>query len=66
MDMGVDRSIQLLQEISQKSAFAEQQLGIVRNQIAQKKREERLLQLSAQELGGLPNDTAVYDGVGKM
>ncbi|WPG99352.1 Hypothetical protein R9X50_00216600 [Acrodontium crateriforme] len=57
---------QLLQEISSKAAFAEQQLGIVRGQMAQKHRESRMLQLSATELEALPKDTPVYDGVGKM
>ncbi|KAI6792723.1 hypothetical protein KC367_g2634 [Hortaea werneckii] len=57
---------QLLQEISSKAAFAEQQLNIVRAQIASKKREERKLQLSNKELSDLPSLTPVYDGVGKM
>jgi hypothetical protein len=57
---------QLLQEIEQKSAFAQQQLGIVRAQIASKNRESRMLQLSAVELDALPKETPIYDGVGKM
>ncbi|SMR43399.1 unnamed protein product [Zymoseptoria tritici ST99CH_1E4] len=57
---------QLLQEIEQKSAFAQQQLGIVRAQIASKNRESRMLQLSAVELDALPKETPLYDGVGKM
>ncbi|GAB7361020.1 hypothetical protein MBLNU230_g1062t1 [Neophaeotheca triangularis] len=57
---------QLLQEIEQKAAFAQQQLGIVRGQMAAKKREERMLQLSTVELNALPQETPVYDGVGKM
>ncbi|KAK4635115.1 putative prefoldin subunit 1 [Fulvia fulva] len=57
---------QLLQEIEQKAAFAQQQLGIVRTQIAAKTRENRMLQLSSTELDTLPKDTPVYDGVGKM
>ncbi|KAF2771699.1 Prefoldin [Teratosphaeria nubilosa] len=57
---------QLLQEISGKAAFAEQQLGIVRAQIASKNRENRMLQLSSTEMDALPKDTPVYDGVGKM
>jgi prefoldin subunit 1 len=58
--------LQLLQEIEQKAAFSQQQLGIVRAQIAAKTRESRLLQLSQQELDALPKETPVYDGVGKM
>ncbi|CAK3959052.1 related to prefoldin subunit 1 [Lecanosticta acicola] len=57
---------QLLQEIEQKSAFAQQQLGIVKSQIASKNRASRMLQLSSNELDTLPKDTPVYDGVGKM
>jgi len=57
---------QLLQEISSKAQFAEQQLGIVNTQIASKKRESRRLQLSDTEMDALPKDTSVYDGVGKM
>ncbi|KAK5114895.1 hypothetical protein LTR62_002054 [Meristemomyces frigidus] len=57
---------QLLQEISSKAAFAEQQLGIVRGQIASKNRETRMLQLSDTEIDALPKQTPVYDGVGKM
>ncbi|KAK0289352.1 hypothetical protein LTR35_002549 [Friedmanniomyces endolithicus] len=57
---------QLLQEISSKAQFAEQQLGIVNTQIASKKRESRRLQLSDTEMDALPKDTPVYDGVGKM
>ncbi|EMD01247.1 hypothetical protein BAUCODRAFT_21176 [Baudoinia panamericana UAMH 10762] len=57
---------QLLQEISAKAQFAEQQLGIVRTQMATKNRESRMLQLSTTEMNALPKDTPVYDGVGKM
>lgn len=59
-------SLQLLQEIEAKSAFASQQLGIVRSQIAAKQRESRMLQLSNTEMDALPKATPVYDGVGKM
>jgi len=58
--------VQLLQEIEQKSAFAQQQLGIVKSQIASKNRESRMLQLSEVELDTLPKETPIYDGVGKM
>lgn len=56
----------MLQEISSKAAFAEQQLGIVRAQIASKNRESRMLQLSNTEMDALPQETPVYSGVGKM
>lgn len=58
--------MKLLQEIEQKSAFAQQQLGIVKSQIASKNRESRMLQLSEVELDTLPKETPIYDGVGKM
>jgi len=61
-----DPPFQLLQEISSKAAFAEQQLGIVRAQIASKNRETRMLQLSSTEMDTLPAETPVYNGVGKM
>ncbi|QIX02193.1 hypothetical protein AMS68_007710 [Peltaster fructicola] len=57
---------QLLQEIEAKAAFSQQQLGIVRSQLATKQREKRMLELSSNELGALPKETPVYDGVGKM
>ena len=69
IEMCIQRTLkerQLLQEISSKAAFAEQQLGIVRTQIASKNREQRMLQLSNKELSDLPSLTPVYDGVGKM
>ena len=58
--------MQLLQEISSKAQFAEQQLGIVRAQMASKNRESRMLQLSNTEMDALPQETPVYDGVGRM
>ncbi len=57
---------QVLREIESKAAFSAQQLQIVRGQISSKTREKRMLELSSKELDGLPNDTPVYDGVGKM
>ncbi|KAF2189666.1 Prefoldin [Zopfia rhizophila CBS 207.26] len=56
----------ILQEIGQKKAFAEQQLAIVKQQMAVKTRENRMLQLTASEVDSLPGDTNVYEGVGKM
>jgi prefoldin subunit 1 len=57
---------QVLQEISQKKAFAEQQLVIVKQQKAARTREGRMLQLTSSEVSSLPGDTKVYEGVGKM
>jgi prefoldin subunit 1 len=58
--------VQVLQEIGQKKAFAEQQLVIVRQQKAARTREGRMLQLTSSEVSSLPADTKVYEGVGKM
>ena len=57
---------QILQEIGQKKAFAEQQLVIVRQQKVSNTRESRMLQLTASEMESLPKETKVYEGVGKM
>ncbi|KAH7096010.1 Prefoldin [Paraphoma chrysanthemicola] len=56
----------VLQEISQKKAFAEQQLLIVRQQKTARTREGRMLQLTSSEVSSLPAETRVYEGVGKM
>lgn len=57
---------QLLTEIEQKAAFSQQQIGVVKAQIAAKNREARMLQLTSTEVSSLPKDTNVYEGVGKM
>jgi prefoldin subunit 1 len=41
-------------------------MSIVKAQISAKSREGRLLQLTSKELAGLPANTQVYEGVGKM
>ncbi|KAG9947804.1 Prefoldin, partial [Aureobasidium melanogenum] len=56
----------LLQEIEQKAQFCQQQMVIVKTQMNTKTRENRMLQLTAAELDGLPSDANVYEGVGKM
>jgi hypothetical protein len=53
-------------EIEQKSQFSSQQIQVVKAQMASKARENRMLQLTASEVGALPKDTHVYEGVGKM
>lgn len=45
---------------------AQQQISLVRTQVASKQREMRLAQLTRGEIASLPSDTAVYEGVGKM
>ena len=57
---------QLLQEIQGKAQFAEQQLVLVRQQMQSQTRKKRMLELSTAEIDALPQDTRVYNGVGKM
>jgi len=58
--------LQLLQEIEQKAALSQQQITVVKAQIASKSRENRMLQLTLSEIESLPANTNVYEGVGKM
>lgn len=58
--------IQLVQEIETQAIQAQQQINVVKSQISIKQRDIRMLQLTSSELSGLPADTAVYEGVGKM
>jgi prefoldin subunit 1 len=55
-----------MQEIESRAIFSQQQLQIVKTQMAAKQRDIRLTQLTDKELEGLPKETAVYEGVGKM
>lgn len=57
---------QLVREIEAQAVAAQQQIGLVRTQLASKQRELRLAQLTRSEISSLPPDTAVYEGVGKM
>ncbi|TQV96032.1 hypothetical protein V2A60_001183 [Cordyceps javanica] len=56
----------LAREIEAQAASAQQQIGIARTQIAGKQREQRLVKLTLSELSSLPEETVVYEGVGKM
>ncbi|KZF26296.1 Prefoldin [Xylona heveae TC161] len=56
----------LAQEIETRAVVSQQQIGIVRTQIAAKQRDVRLQELTANEATTLPKDTKVYEGVGKM
>ncbi|KAF8417451.1 Prefoldin [Tirmania nivea] len=56
----------LLQEIEARATLSQQQLQVVRGQVATKQRDIRLNQLTIKELESLPKDTNVYEGVGKM
>lgn len=57
---------QLLQEIEARATLSQQQLQVVRGQVAAKQKDIRLNQLTIKELEPLQNDTNVYEGVGKM
>ncbi|KAG0649707.1 Prefoldin subunit 1 [Hyphodiscus hymeniophilus] len=56
----------LVQEIESQAVQAQQQINVVKSQIAVKQREIRMLQLTSSEVSTLPKDTTVYEGVGKM
>ncbi|EWC43970.1 hypothetical protein DRE_01322 [Drechslerella stenobrocha 248] len=56
----------VLQEIETQAILSQQQLSVVKSQIASKQRDSRLLQLTEAELNSLPPSTKVYEGVGKM
>ncbi|KAK2742689.1 hypothetical protein FQN57_005144 [Myotisia sp. PD_48] len=56
----------LVQEIEAQAIAAQQQINIVRSQIASKQRDMRLLELTSDEISQVPKDANVYEGVGKM
>ena len=55
-----------MQEIESQAIQSQQQISIVRSQIAVKQREIRMLELTSKEVSDLPSDTNIYEGVGKM
>ncbi|KAF3939519.1 hypothetical protein ABW19_dt0208188 [Dactylella cylindrospora] len=56
----------VLQEIETQAILSQQQLAVVKSQIAAKQRDSRLIQLTEAELSSLSPSTKVYEGVGKM
>jgi chaperonin cofactor prefoldin len=58
--------VQLVREIETQALVAQQQIGLARGQITSKQREQRLVRLTLSEMADLPEDAAVYEGVGKM
>lgn len=56
----------LVREIETQAIAAQQQIGLVRTQLASRQREMRLAQLTRVEISTLPTDTPIYEGVGKM
>lgn len=57
---------QLVQEIENQAIQSQQQIVNVRQQMAIKTREIRMLELTSKEVGDLPSGTNIYEGVGKM
>ena len=57
---------QLVQEIETQAIQSQQQISLVRSQMASKQREIRILELTSKEVGDLPSNTNIYEGVGKM
>jgi hypothetical protein len=55
-----------VREIESQAIAAQQQISLVRTQMAAKQREKRLAQLTRSEMSMLPPETRVYEGVGKM
>jgi chaperonin cofactor prefoldin len=55
-----------VREIESQAVAAQQQITLVRTQVAAKQRELRLAQLTRNEIASLPTETPVYEGVGKM
>jgi chaperonin cofactor prefoldin len=55
-----------VREIESQAIAAQQQIGLVRTQLASRQREMRLAQLTRAEISMLPPDTPIYEGVGKM
>ncbi|KAJ0268096.1 hypothetical protein COL922a_014824, partial [Colletotrichum nupharicola] len=56
----------LLQEIKSRVISSQQQIGITKAQMTTKQRDMRMLELTSKEIGTLPGDTKVYEGVGRM
>jgi len=56
----------LVQEIESQAIQSQQQISVVRSQIAGKQREIRMLELTSKEVSELPSGTNIYEGVGKM
>lgn len=56
----------LLQEVETQAMVSQQKIQQTQGEISAKRRETRLNQLTSNELVGLPKDTNVYEGVGKM
>ncbi|KAI1915812.1 hypothetical protein LOZ61_001484 [Ophidiomyces ophidiicola] len=56
----------LVQEIEAQAIASQQQIGLVKSQITAKQRDMRLSELTSNELGQVPPNTNVYEGVGDV
>ncbi|KAF7588152.1 Prefoldin subunit 1 [Aspergillus hancockii] len=56
----------LLHELENRIVSSQQQIGLAKAQMTTKQKAIRLLELTSNEMGTLPSDTRVYEGVGKM
>ncbi len=57
---------QILVQIQQTAVQSQRALSVTRQQVANKERERRILQLTVSEIGQIENSVNVYKGVGKM
>ena len=55
-----------MREIESQAIVAQQQIGQTRQQMTAKQRETRMMRLTMDEISGLPPNSNVYEGVGKM
>ena len=55
-----------MREIEDQAIAAQQQIGLARTQTSSKQREMRMLRLTLDEVSALPEETNVYEGIGKM
>ncbi|KAI9445405.1 Prefoldin [Lactarius indigo] len=56
----------ILVQIQQTAVQSQRALSVTRQQVANKERERRILQLTVSEIGQIENSANVYKGVGKM
>jgi prefoldin subunit 1 len=57
---------QILVQIQQTAVQSQRALSVTRQQVANKERERRILQLTVSEIGQIEHSVNVYKGVGKM
>ena len=55
-----------MHEIETQSLSAQRDINVVKAAVSAKQRDIRMLELTSSEVKQLPEDTKVYEGVGKM